>query len=69
MKTPPRRVATIEREQSRLGITPVLARGRKINRRYATREHTRAYRGLKPTAKFKPSLRDEENAPFMQRPG
>ncbi|MGH9842608.1 MAG: hypothetical protein ACREEM_28020, partial [Blastocatellia bacterium] len=26
-------------------------------------------RGLKPTAKFTPSLRDEEQAPFVQRSG
>jgi len=30
---------------------------------------THVHRGLKPAAKFKPSLRDEENAPFAPRSG
>jgi hypothetical protein len=35
-------------------------RGEKFNRRYATREQSHVHRGLKPTAKFRASLRDEE---------
>src|SRR5262245_18833805 len=54
VKTPPRRVATIEREQPMLGNT--LAIVRQVRSSVATRRRniTRVYRGLKPTAKFTP---------------
>jgi hypothetical protein len=69
VKTPLRRAATIERKQPRFGITLVFVEWEAQASLGDAGTTTRVHRGLKPTAKFTPALRDEENAPFARRSG